>query len=253
VVGIDCSFWGLAALSWAAEQARLAGADLDLRAAADAVPDRVLDHRIDEIRHAMSTRTVPVSLSADPASALIGESQRASLVVLGCRGNNHRGLGIDAAVPIVVRGAACDVVVVGGRMDAVRGAHRQISALINGSGIADIVRAAVRVAAQRDSGLRIVCHVSPVGRGPARHSVGRLGSFRDAIDLAHRLAPRIPIEIEVIQGGPHEVVAGLTGTDLLVIGVGQQLDRLVWDALYHARSPVLLTRSRTVATDSRRW
>lgn len=240
VVGIDSSFWGLAALVWAADRARQVHADLDVCVApTDTDATRLVDRRIDEVRATMPTRTVPVVASVDPAAALIAESRRADLVVLGCRGSHHHGLGIGATVPEVIRGAACDVVVVGGDPRALSGENHQVTALLDGPAMADTVTAAVRFAARDDAGLRIVRSIRLSGQGGS-HGQDDRGQLHAAVELAHRLEPGVPVEADVARGDPREVVEVLADTDLVVVGGRAGLDVMARAALYHGRCPVLL-------------
>jgi nucleotide-binding universal stress UspA family protein len=239
VVGVDSSFWGLAALAWAADRARQVSADLDVCVApTDMDTDRLVDRRIDELRATMPTRAVPVVASVHPAAALIVESRHADLVVLGCRGTHHHGLGIGATVPEVIRGAACDVVVVGGD-PALRGENRQVTVLLEGPTVVGTVTAAARFAAGEDAGLRIVRSVGSSGQGGGR-SEGDRGQLDAAVELAHRLEPAVPVEACVVCGEPREVVAGLADTDLVVVGGRAGLDMMARAALYHGRCPVLV-------------
>lgn len=239
VVGVDSSRWGLAALAWAAEHARLTGVDLDVCAGAS---DPALDHVLRDVRRAARNRTVPVLPSADAASALIAASRRAGLVVLGCRGTRHPGLGVGGSVPSVARWAACDVVVVGGR--PVTGVRRTTVILRDDASDTATIATAVRFAVQRGGSLRVVVHSCPVARGrpapPAAHDEARV-----AADVARRLAPDLVVDAHAACGEPHEVVAGLVDTDLLVVGVRGELDTVARAALYHAGCPVLLAHGAT--------
>lgn len=247
VVGVDSSRWGLAALAWAAEHARLTGVDLDVCAGAG---DLALDDVLRDVRRAAPSRTVPVLPSADAATALIAASRRAGLVVLGCRGTRHPGLGVGGSVPLVARWAACDVVVVRGR--PVTGVRRTTVILHADAGDTATIATAVRFAMLRGASLRIVVHSCPVARrGPAPAAVH--GEAHDemhdemhdraraAADVARGLAPDLVVESYAACGEPHEVVAGLVDTDLLVVGVRDDLDTVARAALYHAGCPVLLT------------
>lgn len=241
VVGVDTSRWGLAALSWAAGQARVAGMDLDVCAApTDSRPGSELAHQLREIRRWAAQRTVPVLPSVDAASSLIAASRRAGLVVLGCRGTSTHGIGIGAAVRAVARSAACDVVVVGGQPAALTGTHGRICVLVDERAPLDAVASAVRFATRRDARLRVVAQVSPAGRTPS--SPGPESSaLHDATDLARLLAPGLDVTTRAAVGDPHEVVAALTDVDLLVVA-GRGVAGIARAALYHARCPVLLAR-----------
>lgn len=245
VVGVDGSRWGLAALTWAVDQARLADTDLDVCAApADIRADGELSRRLVRIRADAGHRTIPVLPSQDAAAALIAASRHAGLVVLGCQGSGHPGLGVGAAVPAVARSAACDVAVVGGRSAAVRGAHHRICAVLGSSASYGTVATAVRFALRSGARLRILAQFSPPGRTPAAPRPRESVWLSDAEVLARDLAPGLPVRTDVVVGEPHEVIAQITETDLIVVDADGSLDGLARAALYHARSPVLLARHR---------
>lgn len=245
VVGVDLSFWGLAALSWAACQARLAGVDLAVCAdVSDALPGSLMDRHVNEVRRAMRTRAVPVLPNIDAASTLVEESRHASMVVLGCRGTGYHGPGVSTTVPAVARSSACDVVIVGGDPGAVEGRHRWTSVLLAGSAGTEAVRGAVRLALLRGTALRILCYGRPAGMWPVE-PVDEHEFLDAAVALARRLAPSVPVDAEVARGGPQEVVAGLTDTNALAVGVDGRLDSVARAALYHACCPVLLAKRLT--------
>lgn len=224
VVGVDSSVWGLRALAWALRQARLSGTDLEVRAALSGdLPDPVVGRRIDEIRRAMPNRAVPVLPSGDPA-ALLAESGRAGMVVLGCRGTGHPHLGLGSGVPGVAAAAACDVVVVRGDPVALSGAHGRVTAVLGGPGDDEAVASARRLAAVRGARLSVLRHRPPIGRGPSREDTA--------------------VAADVVTGDPSEVFGRLPGTDVVVVGVRGRLDALARAALYHARCPVLLAHAR---------
>jgi nucleotide-binding universal stress UspA family protein len=239
VVGVDSSCWGLEALTWAAEHARLTGADLDVCAGA---ADAALDHVLRDVRRAVPRRAVPVLPSADAASALIAASRRASLVVLGCRGTRHPGLGVGSSVPAVARWAACDVVVVGGRPAAARDTGRTTVILRDDASDAATIATGVRFAVQRGDALHVVVHSCPAARGLPEPGDRADQEAHAAADVVRRLAPDLVVDADTARGEPHEVVAGLVDTDLLVVGARGELDTVARAALYHAGCPVLLAR-----------
>jgi nucleotide-binding universal stress UspA family protein len=142
-------------------------------------------------------------------------------------------------VPKVIRGAACDVVVVGGDPQALHRENHQVTALLDGSTTVDTVATAARFAAREDTGLRIVRLV-----GLPEQDAGRgeddCGQLHAAVELAHRLEPDAPVEADVVCGDPREVVAGLADTDLVVVGGRAGLGMMARAALYHGRCPVLV-------------
>lgn len=249
VVGTDSSDCGLAALSWAAQQAALFGVELEVCVA---LPehgfDRAVARRLSEVRQANPTETVAVSASTDAASALIAASHHAGVVVQGRRGTGHHALGIGASVPHVAQSAACDVVVVGGRHTAILGAHRCVTAVLpdaaHGPDLsAATVRSAARVARSRGARLEVVEQVSPAGRGPAPDVPADSPALRAAIALAAQLAPSLDVRATVVCGHPIEVITRITGTDVLAVAAHGQLDALARAALHHATAPVLIARA----------
>lgn len=245
VVGVDGSRWGLAALTWAAGQARLADTDLDVCAApADIHADGELSRRLTRIRADAGRRAIPVLPSQDAASALIAASRHAGLVVLGCQGSGHPGLGVGAAVPAVAGAAACDVAVVGGRPAAVRGAHQRIYVVLGSSASYGTVATAVRFALRSSARLCVLAQLSPAGRPPATPQPTESVWLPEAEVLARGLAPGLSVRTDVVVGEPHEVIAGIADGDLIVVDAHGPLDGLARAALYHARSPVLLARHR---------
>lgn len=242
VVGADSSFWGQTALRWAAEHAWLAGAELEVHkppvpsAAAD-------DDRFGRILRGYPLLPVVVQVGVDPASELLSASRDADLVVLGCRGDDHHGIGVGAAVTPVAANAACDVMVIGGRPAAVRGTHHRISVLIGTDNDQHALASAARLAVLRRVPLRILLATPLVGPNPLRVPVDdHLATLRNADAIAHRLEPAVRTTTELVWNSPHETVSRTEDTDVLVLGVHRRLDAVARIALHHAVCPVLLAR-----------
>lgn len=240
VVGADSSYWGQIALRWAAEHAWLAGGELEVHR--PPVPMTDAD-RLGQILRGFPMLPVAVQVGVDAVSDLVSASRRADLVVLGCRGNDHPGLGIGAAVTPIVTAAECDVMVVGGRPAAVRGTHHQISVLVGTDNDGHALASAAGLAVLRRVPLRILLAAPLVGAHPLRGSVDdQLAALRGAEAVARRFEPSVRTTTELVRNSPHEVVSTMDDTDVLVLGVRERPDAVTRLALHHAVSPVLIAR-----------
>ncbi|HJP76238.1 MAG TPA: universal stress protein [Pseudonocardiaceae bacterium] len=245
VVGADSSYWGQIALRWAAEHAWLAGAVLEVHR--PPVP-MTNDDRLGRVLRGFPMLPVAVRVGVDPATDLLAASLDADLVVLGCRGNDHHGIGVGSAVTPVASGAACDVMVVGGRPAAVRGAHHQISVLIGTDNDQRALASAAGLAALRRVPLRIMLAAPMVGPHPLRAPVDdHLATLRTAEALTLRLEPAVHTTTEIVWTSPHETVSKIDDTDVLVLGVHERLDAVTRLALHHAVCPVLIARGNAPA------
>lgn len=240
VAGTDASHWGQVALRWAAEHAWLAGAELAVHR--PPVPSND-DDRFGRILRGFPLLRVAVQVGVDAVSELLSASRDADLVVLGCRGNDHHGIGVGSAVLPVVAGAACDVLVVGGRPAAVRGNHHRISVLVGTDNDLHALASAARLAALRRVPLRILLATPLVGPHPLRVPVDEhLAVLRNAEVVVRRFEPSVRTATEVVWTSPHETVSKIDDTDVLVLGMPERLDAVTRLALHHAVSPVLIAR-----------
>jgi hypothetical protein len=242
VVGADSSYWGQIALRWAAEHAWMAGAELEVHK--PPVPSVAANgDRFGRILRAFPMLQVVVQVGVEPVTELVSASRGADLVVLGCRGDDHHGLGVGSAVTPVAAGAACDVLVVGGRPAAVRGAHHRISVLIGTDNDQHALASAAHMAMLRRAPLRILLAAPLVGPHPMRAPIDdHLGTLRNAEAIVHRLEPTVRAATEIVWSSPHETVSRTEETDILVLGVYRRLDAVSRLALHHAVSPVLIAR-----------
>ncbi|MCP3804479.1 universal stress protein [Allokutzneria sp. A3M-2-11 16] len=175
-VGIDGSYWGDMALTWAIRHASATGAEL-----------RVVN------------RT-----GTDPLPGLLAASAGSRLLVLGCRGEQHRAFGLGALVLPVARSARCDTVVVRGLWSSIAGRQGLVTALVSGGDQATaVLRAATAIAKVHGSALQVLSRPD--------------GSALDA-------------------------VAHATDSDILV--VGRDAGTVMRFALHHAPCPVLVVRQR---------
>lgn len=242
VVGADSSRWGQIALRWAAEHAWLAGADLEVHKppVASVAAD---NDRFGRILRGFPLLPVTVQVGVNPASELLVASRTADLVVLGCRGDDHPGLGVGSAVMPVATNSVCDVMVVGGRPAAVRGTHHRISVLIGSDNDQHALTSAAHLAGLRRVPLCILLATPVVGPHPMRAPVNdHLATLRNAEAIVQRLEPAVRTTGEIVWNSQHETVSRTDDTDVLVLGVRDRLDAVARLALHHAASPVLLAR-----------
>jgi nucleotide-binding universal stress UspA family protein len=240
-VGTDGSYWGGMALDWAARHAWLRGAELDvLRADEDQPADIPADlgishaHRTYPLLRMSCQRTGPT-----PVVDLTTASAGSELLVLGCRG--HRRIGLGELVIPTLMGAQCDVLVVRGTPDAVRGAHRTITAMVNGSATdSGVLRRGAEFAAAYRSRLRVV-HTAPSELRPTSPP-------EDVLHMAELQLKTIRATFTLIRALPHEALLRDDATDLVVLGRGESrrhVDKpgpVTRTALYHAPCPVLVVR-----------
>lgn len=137
VVGIDGSEPALKALGWAADQARLTGASLEVVWAWSYQPSAIVPgapelsippEEMDALVQAEVDRVVEATIGAepdldvtttigrgDPASELLDRSRQADLLVVGTRGmGGFKGLLLGSVSQHVLHHASCPVVVVPG-------------------------------------------------------------------------------------------------------------------------------------------
>lgn len=236
-VGVDTSQAAYHAFEWAARHAWSLRTDLQVFLAdpADATVQRVLE------RLPMLTAHFRPS-GDDPVAALAEASSSSATLVLGCRGERHRSLGLGSLVLPVLRRARCSVVVVRGRPPAIRGEYGWITAAVGGCEDPVVLRRAVELCRTRRARLRLL-HVHP----PQPHGVSVPRdevSVRRAVLFLRTTAPELVPEVEIDGRHPHEAVASLD-SDLLVLGRGGQQDGVglvTRAALYHSSCPVLVAR-----------
>jgi nucleotide-binding universal stress UspA family protein len=224
------------ALRWAAGHAALAGAQLEIHVAPATAASA------EDVAGPQSS--IVVSSDGDPVAALISASRKADLVVLGCRGSSHHGIGLGATVLPVVSGAACDVVVVGGHAEAVRGVHHRVSVQVGTDADPAALRSAARVAHLRGVWLHIVLPVPVIGDHSMTVPVERrIAALRWAEELVHGVDPTLPVTADLRWTSPHEAATTECDTDLLVVGIDGDLGPVARSALYHAPNPVLIART----------
>jgi nucleotide-binding universal stress UspA family protein len=235
-VGTDGSRWGEAALRWAARHAWRRGDELLVLRGSGGPPTRPI------------TRDYPLlpmrvrATGDNPTAALLAASRESALLVLGCRGDRHRHLGLGAHVLPTVLTAECDTVVVRGADNAVDGRNGRVTAMVGGPDDARVVTRAADVALTLHADLLVV-HARPDPLthqpvSPARDPDEVLAAAEAAVaDLVRRPATTT----ELIRSYPHEVVAARVDSDLLVVGRGGS-GAVTRTALHLAPCPVLVVR-----------
>jgi nucleotide-binding universal stress UspA family protein len=203
-VGTDGSYWGRAALGWAARHAHRAGLELDVYEADRRFEDLPADLPAD-IGTGSVLRPYPLlgarirSSGADAAAALLSASADSGLLALGCRGQHKCHLGVGRHAMLLAGSAKCDVVIVRGRPQAVHGEFRKVTAWLAEDGSDELV-------------------------------VARAKEFA-------KLSRSV---LEVVRQRPAAAVPD--STDLVVVGGGAQLGLAARTALHHAMCPVYVVR-----------
>ena len=255
-VGTDGSYWGDAALGWAARHACVIGAELDVHQAdrrfVDIPADIPNDAGIGATLRSMPMLPVSIHRSGpDPVGTLVGASMHVDLVVLGCRGHHHGTLGVGRSVVPVVARSRCDTVVVRGLPAGLHGRTRWITAMIRGTQEDVSVLAKVaKLATSLQSKIRVVHVTPPAGPRWLPEQMGSATVLEKAATQLVKLAPKITPELRSFACQPPEAAVACPDTDLLVIGDGDalhgdrtRLDPMTKAALYHSRSPVLVVRN----------
>lgn len=237
-VGTDGSYLGDRAVAWAARHAGLLGTALHVYQSIGARAGAVA-HGVDQVIHEYPTLAVLRHFidEPDPLDTLVDASAESGLVVVGARGRHHPGLGLGHLVRPLVGAARCPVAVVKGHPDAIRGRHATVSVAVAGREDTGPVRWATDMAARIGARLRVV------------HAAAHAGDVVEwAVDLAGGLAPGLTIDVDARSCLPHEIVAGIDDTDVLVTGPGATHARagigpITNEALFHAPCPVIVVRA----------
>lgn len=242
-VGVDSSHWGRAALLWAAEHAWLTGAELEVHTASGGLrSEPATNAGVDHAADRFPLLRMRVLATEDPTSALVRASREADWVVLGRRADGQHGIGISGAVLPVANRALCDVIVVGGAPEPIRGGFGRVTVLWNGPADRHALRAAIRLAAARDAALHVLRPVAVYDCGHVRLATD--DAYRADLDgaaaQAQRWQPALCVTTELAWTNPHEVVVRPGATDLLVIGSAGRVDAVGRTALFHSPAPVLI-------------
>jgi nucleotide-binding universal stress UspA family protein len=251
VAGADGSYWGRAALRWAADHAWRVGAELEVHTAPiDPARADIGDDGLGQTARAFPMLPIRTRSSPDATPALVAASTEGDLVVLGCRGADHGTTGLGSSVLPVARAAHCDVLVVRGRPDTVRGAHRWVTVLLGGGQDDAMLGEAAALAAARRCALGIQHAVPPAGRLAVADPVDRQMAMLDhAARVARRHSPQLRVSLQLVRSHPHEAVASCEDTDILVVDGATTADGALHPvtkaALHHAPCPVLVARRGT--------
>ncbi|HWE90513.1 MAG TPA: universal stress protein [Pseudonocardiaceae bacterium] len=242
---MDGSHWGRMALHWAAEHAWLAGAELEVHAVAHlATGDSAADEGVGHAAEKFPLLPIRVRSESEPAAALVRASREADWVVLGRRADSRHGIGIGGSVLPVANRALCDVIVVGGAPEEMRGAFQRVTVLWTGPADAHALRAAARLAAARDAALHVL---RPVAVCCARHVQAPTDVYLAELDRAagqaRRWQPNVRTTTELAWMNPHELVVRPGSTDVLVIGIADRVDAVGRTALFHSPAPVLIAHN----------
>jgi nucleotide-binding universal stress UspA family protein len=236
-VGVDTSESAYHAFEWAARHAWSLRTDLQVYLAdpSDTTVQRVLE------RLPMLTAHFRPS-GDDPVAALVRASDSSATLVLGCKGEQHRGLGLGSLVLPVLRRSRCGVVVVRGRPPAIRGEYGWITAAVGGCEDPVVLRRAVELCRTRRASLRLLHIHLPAQCGAA---VPRdEPEVRQAVSFLRTTAPELTPTVVVESRHPHETLAALD-SDVVVVGRGGQhggVGVITRAALHHASCPVLVAR-----------
>jgi hypothetical protein len=237
VVGTDGSYLGDRAVAWAARHACLLGDVLHVYQSTGARAGAVA-HGVNQLVHEYPAMPVERHFidEADPLEALVDAGESARLIVVGARGRNHPGLGLGHLVRPLAARAQCPVAVVKGHPDAIRGRHQTVSVAIGRTTDEAPLRLAVEMASREDATLRIVHAATTAGGHVVDWALAQVADRR----------PDLRVDVDSRPCLPHEFVAGIHDTDVLVIGRGGTrgqggTGRVTNEALFHAPCPVVVT------------
>ncbi len=284
VVGIDTSTPSLAALRWAAGQARRHDAELqvlfayhwrmpgahfvtsaELEKAADELATLIVDEAVAEARElAPGLAAYGAAVLGSPARVLLNAAADATLLVVGHRGRGGFTSLLAGSVGVAVAThAPCPVAVVRGRADTATGG---VVVGVDGSPSADhAIGLAFAEAAARGCGLVAVtaytepvppwtADLPPIGYDPAavraslhEELVRHVAGWRDRY-------PGVPVAYTVEAGSTASVLTDQSRqAQLVVVGTrgrggfaGLLLGSVGQQLLHHADCPVLIARGPTL-------
>ena len=217
-VGTDGSYWGDAALSWAARHACVVGAELDVHQAdrrhVDIPADIPSDAGIGATLRSMPMLPVRILRSGpDPVSTLVGASKDADLVVLGCRGHHHGTLGVGRSVVPVVARASCDTVVVRGLPSSLHGRTCWITVMVRGGRQdVDLLAKVAKLATSLQAKVRLVHLTPPAGPRWLPEQMGSATVLERAGAQLARLAPKLNPELRSFACQPPEAAVACPDT-----------------------------------------
>ncbi|RNL70089.1 universal stress protein [Streptomyces sp. I6] len=276
IVGLDPRDRSRAAVSWAAEEARLRGLPLRLVVAVpwlvdtrnlDAGPERTtLRRQAGQVLESAAAwadgEYAPPELimeiyDGSPVAALTAGSRHAQSVVVGSRGLSRLKEVLSAGsvvVPLAAR-AQCPVVVVREPRTALPRQPRLVAGVDVDSPAAPAVEFAFEEAALRGAALSAVCVSKPPLLPFARRQRAaerRRGPLERIVAEHAGGSPGVAVEEEVLSGDPVEELVRVSRTALAVVvgrshrhaGTGTRLGRVVHGLLHRAECPVVVVPPR---------
>ncbi|KOT90128.1 hypothetical protein ADK70_17790 [Streptomyces rimosus subsp. pseudoverticillatus] len=252
IVGVDGSDSSLAALDWAAQEARLRGLPLRIvfaslweryektlpswtveRSAGTVEEQRVLGSAVERIaRQVPGLTTTPHLVPQNPVSALVEAGRTAALLVVGHRGRGELAslllgsvsLGVAARAPcpvIVVRGGSggqadngCQVVV---GIDEDSRSKAQVAFACTEAALRHGTVEAVH--AWRCGGTGWPDESGPSHSREAGHARRATTILDDAVRSAATAHPAVPLTLRPAEGGPRDILLAASATAaLLVVG-----------------------------------
>jgi nucleotide-binding universal stress UspA family protein len=280
VVGVDGSDSSLTAVDWAVDEAARHGLPLRLVYASlweryeGALPSGSVDRSSEQVmaEHIVASaaervqkRDADVKVSTDilpedAVSALLGEGDTASALVVGSRGRGGlKGLLLGSVSLAVAARTHCPAVVVRGDKAGLAGTHERI---LLGAGESDTGGEAVRFAFREAEARGCVLDVVRAWRSPAfqtssddparGHEERASGVLEDLLREARAEHPDVRLRPATVEGPAHRVLVDRSAAaDLVIIGArrraghsGLQLGRTGHTLLHHARCPVAVVPQR---------
>ncbi|MFD5585768.1 universal stress protein [Streptomyces sp. NPDC127063] len=272
VVGVDGSDGSLLAVDWAADEAARHGPPLRVVHASpweryeESLPtvsrerssQRVLAEHIAASAAERAQRRHPDlkvsadTLPADAVSALLRESENASVLVTGSRGRGAvKGALLGSVGLEVAARSACPVVVVRGDQAGLAGTHERVLLGLKDLGTStEAVWFAFREAEARDGELDVVHAVSA---DPAEQAAGGdkpSAAFDTLVAEAAAEHPRVRVRRTTVAGPAGKVLADRSAAaDLVVVGARRdagthRLGGVPRHLLHHAACPVAVVPQR---------
>lgn len=267
VIGLDGSDASVAALSWAADEARLRDAELAVWTITDRPPgdENGATGEFETSRSALLEVTggYPVEVHrghSDAAAGLVSACVGADLLVVGCQGRGRwPGRLLGSVGRVCLSHAPCPVVVVGSapeRTPAESARHGRVLVGIDMSGHS---RAALQIAAEearlRAAQLHLIhaVHWDSVGTElitPTEQQLIDWGRRLEATELAATGVTGVTLHPVIVHGHPADVLVHHSAdADLLVLGShgrnplsGLLLGSVSDHCAQHAHCPVMIVR-----------
>lgn len=280
VVGTDGSSESMLAVEWAAREAELRGAPLQIASVAEVLPrmtpapyvvnvvdietvaSRIYQHRDEVLARAAQAATAmapslevgTTPLDGPPAVAVTQAAGDALMLVVGSRGSDaFAALVLGSTGRYAALHASCPVVVVRAETFAV---HRQVVVGIRDpKDCAATLGFAFEEAALRHASLLAVHAwqsprtLIPEGAGALRAAAEATTALDELLHTWQAKYPEVEISQDIVHGHPGRVLAGLSASaDLVVLGRhgphrSHGTARVLHAVLSHARGPVITVPS----------